>query len=783
MNSGIFNGELASMALGMAVKGGLISLAALAAVATLRRASAASRHLALSLAAAALLALPALIAFLPSREIAVLPAVSELSLQPAPQALTPRPPLPGGEGEDGNAGRRRPSPGEGGSWSGRGDGGEGLAAASLATVFSFLPLAVSAFLLMRLLLAARRLSGLYAGSQPALPEWLEIVDENRRRLGIAGPVRLGVSDAVSVPVTFGWLRPVVLFPRVARGWAEPQVREALIHELAHVRRRDWPIQMIARAACALHWFDPLAWLLRRRLLLEAELACDDQVLRAGAGAEEYAERLVALAREVRSAARRPATAVAFARPSGLASRVSAILDPGRRRGGPGRLAVAGSVAAVLALLLAMAPARFVQAEPRSVKAPQRLNGGSSFAVQSLPPLLRAAWEGDEAEARRLLDAGADPDQAAPRLGTPLILAAARGHEDVVALLLEAGADPALAETSGERPGDLQRTPLGAAARAGDLEVIRLLLEAGAPVDLAPRGDATPLMNAAEEGHLDAVDALLAAGADPNAVVVGDGSPLIAAARGGDARVVRRLLAVGAHPNVYVSGDETALQQAIEHGNAEAARVLLDAWRAPLPEDGRKRSVREGVRGGVEGGIRGGVEGGVRDGVSGGVAGGVEGGVRGARKEDEDWLESIRDGVEEGKREALVEAAAEGAVEAVRFLLQAGADPDSVAPRDGTPLIAASRAGHAEVVRLLLSAGADVDKAAPNDENPLIQAAWHGRLEVARLLLEAGADPNAGVSANRSAGDPDGELRTPLRMARTAGHRDVEQLLLEHGARR
>ncbi|HEX7184282.1 MAG TPA: ankyrin repeat domain-containing protein, partial [Thermoanaerobaculia bacterium] len=722
----------------------------------------------LSLAAAALLGLPALMAFLPSRDLAVLPALSSPSAAPR-EALTPWPPLPAGEGENSRVEWRRPSPGDG-----RGVGGEGLAA-SPATVFSLLPLAISALLLMRLFLAVQRLSGLYDGSLPAPAEWLQIVDENRRRLGISRPVRLGVSSAIAVPVTFGWLRPVVLMPLAADRWGDEQLREALLHELAHVRRCDWPVQMIARAVCALHWFDPLVWLLRRRLLLEAELACDDQVLRAGTGAEGYAERLVALAREVRSAARRPATAVAFARSSGLASRVSAILDPGRRRGGPSRLIVAGTLLAALALLLIVAPARFVRAEPRSGETPS-LTATSPFPIRSLPPLLLAAWEGDEEEVSRLLAAGADPNQAVPRLGTPLILAASQGHEDVVAVLLRAGADAARAETAGERPGDLQRTPLGAAARKGDLDVVRLLLAAGAPVDLAPRGDATPLMNAADRGHLSVVQALLDAGADPNAVVVGDGTPLIAAARGGDPEVVRRLLAVGANPNVYVALDGTALRQAIEHGNAEAARVLLDASAASLPEEERERSVREGVRGGVEGGVTGGVEGGVR------------GGVRGALEEtdddhDEDWIESITDGIEEGKRESLVEAAAEGAMEAVRVLLRAGADPNSFVPGDGTPLIAASRAGHADVVRLLLAAGADVDKVVPGDENPLIQAAWHGRLEVVRLLLEAGANPNVGVNANRSPEDPGGELRTPLRMARKAGHRDVEQLLLEHGARR
>jgi len=742
MSLASFAGELSSMALAVAGKGALISLAALGAAVALRRASASSRHLVLAFAAAALLLLPVLAATLPAWRLAVLPAV-ETRHGPTPAAAAPPGvQTPGSHEKDrprGDAALAPPPLGVG--FFLRSQGFQSLAGA----------LAIAILLLIRLCVALCRLSRLRAGSRPAPAEWLEPLDQQRRRLGIARPVRLAVSAAVAVPVTFGWRRPVVLLPEAALGWEEDPLREALVHELSHVRRCDWPVQVMARAACALHWFDPLVRLLCRRLLLEAELACDDQVLQAGAGAEGYAERLVALARQVR--ARRPAAAVAFARPSGLASRIASLLDSGRRRGGPGRLAVAAVAAAALVLLLLVAPAHLVRAaspskaETRSLE--QRHTATSTFPVSDLPPLLRAAWEGNLGEVRRLLAAGADPNQAVPRLGTPLILAATQGHRDVVEALLAAGADPALVEGAGERPVDLQRSPLGAAARQGDLEVVRWLLGAAAPVDLAPRGDATPLMNAAERGHRDVVEALLDAGADPKAVVRGDGTPLIAAARGGDPDVVRRLLATGADPDVYVPGDETALQQAIENGHAEAARVLLDAGAAPLTGEALEDAVEQGVSGALE---------------------------------DGSLWEGLRDGIGEGRREALIEAAAGGDTEAVRFFLQKGVDPNTVVPGDGTPLIAAARAGQPEVVRLLLTAGAHVDQVVPGDENPLIQAAWNGRLEVARLLLEAGADPNVRVVANRSAAEPDGELRTPLRMARRGGHQNLEELLLEYGAK-
>ena len=80
-------------------------------------------------------------------------------------------------------------------------------------------------------------------------------------------------------MTAGWLRPTILLPRDAGEWNEAERRNALVHELEHVRRADWAIQVVARVACGLYWFHPLAWAAWRRMALDAERACDDAVLR------------------------------------------------------------------------------------------------------------------------------------------------------------------------------------------------------------------------------------------------------------------------------------------------------------------------------------------------------------------------------------------------------------------------------------------------------------------------------------------------------------------------
>lgn len=198
----------------------------------------------------------------------------------------------------------------------------------------------------------------------AVPEGDLLVEEAEviaASLGIARDVRLVTWDGPAMPMTWGALRPVVLLPASARGWDAGRRREVLLHELAHVRRGDWAARLLAALVCALHWFNPLAWMAARRLRDEQELACDDAVLAGGASASAYASSLLEVARSLRSPSRGlSAATVAMARPSQLTGRLLAILDESRCReplaaGRPGR------IAAMLTLLIAIPLAAAVPA--------------------------------------------------------------------------------------------------------------------------------------------------------------------------------------------------------------------------------------------------------------------------------------------------------------------------------------------------------------------------------------------------------------------------------------
>ena len=154
-------------------------------------------------------------------------------------------------------------------------------------------------------------------------------------------------------LTWGWIHPRVLLPRGADAWTDERLRIVLGHELAHIQRSDWAVQLIAEGLRVAQWFNPIVWIACRKLRDESEQACDDVVLSRGVHPETYATHLIDLARAAR-AKRERVPAPAVARPPDLERRIVAMLKSTVNRRGPSRLArfsmAAGTV--VTAMLIA-----------------------------------------------------------------------------------------------------------------------------------------------------------------------------------------------------------------------------------------------------------------------------------------------------------------------------------------------------------------------------------------------------------------------------------------------
>lgn len=172
----------------------------------------------------------------------------------------------------------------------------------------------------------------------------------RGQMGIRRPVTLILGSDECLLVTWGALKPVIVLPRVAQRWTEERARIVLQHEFAHVARGDWPVQMMAESLRAVYWFNPLLWIACGRLRHESERACDDEVLRSGVSALDYASHLLDLAR----GALRTRTALAIARSSSLEGRVNAMLNPRLTRYPVRQTAKIATLAAFVALTVPIA---------------------------------------------------------------------------------------------------------------------------------------------------------------------------------------------------------------------------------------------------------------------------------------------------------------------------------------------------------------------------------------------------------------------------------------------
>lgn len=176
-------------------------------------------------------------------------------------------------------------------------------------------------------------------------------------------VRLLRSPGLDVPIAWGWGEAAVVLPASADDWDDDRLEAVLLHEVAHLLRRDARSQLLAQVALVLHWANPLAWLAYRRFLLEREHACDDVVLEHGARPSAYADHLVQVARDLRRRSAALAAVAPMARRSNLEGRVVSILDPQTRRSRLGRATRIALAAVLAAFVLPLAALTPVAAQP------------------------------------------------------------------------------------------------------------------------------------------------------------------------------------------------------------------------------------------------------------------------------------------------------------------------------------------------------------------------------------------------------------------------------------
>lgn len=334
----------------------------------------------------------------------------------------------------------------------------------------------------------------------------------------------------------------------------------------------------------------------------------------------------------------------------------------------------------LSVLLLVKP---VQATPVAAPTATQLRASvAATAKRTRDPLLRAAYFGDSATARKILKA--DPRSNSEQLNTarggvlPLAAAASSGNAALVQLFLRNGA-----RVNGR--GSRGETALQAAASLRHHDVVTLLLGRGADANLADRAGATPLMRAVTAGDAAGLGLMLKNRARIDALDVAGSSALRLAARTGNAAVVRALLAGRAKPDLADKKGFSPLHAAVEAESLETIRLLLDAKAKTDPTDFNGET-------------------------------------------------------------PLARAVRDGKTEIALLLLARGARPNVAKKDGATPLLSAAGNGDVRLVNALLTQHANIEDADNKGVTPLLAAVSHdartGEVATTEALLKAKANVRA-----------------------------------------
>ncbi|MGD2136604.1 MAG: HEAT repeat domain-containing protein [Gemmatimonadales bacterium] len=356
-----------------------IQALALAVLFFVRRISAATQHRLLSIAVLAVIVVTVASPFVPARRLGLFPVEDvgarperAVPWQPEAEPRIDAPVVPESEGLVGATQPAAPST----------QTAMPRSAPTIAATLGMIWAAGSALVLLWVLLGM--VYGWWLSRRTRRAESARLTDRFRwalEQVGLHPDIPLVESERLKIPVVFGWLKPRVILPAHANDWSEDRLRAVLLHESAHIRRRDLVHQFLAKLTCAVYWFNPLAWIVERKLFLAGERAADDQVIRRDVSAADYAEHLMETSEEL-GVERTPIWATAaMAEGTAFKDRILSILDPNVQRGEPDmsdRTVVALAAAAVIVSVVALSPWRAASSAMEAVPPP-------SMAVDTPPP--------------------------------------------------------------------------------------------------------------------------------------------------------------------------------------------------------------------------------------------------------------------------------------------------------------------------------------------------------------------------------------------------------------
>lgn len=253
---------------------------------------------------------------------------------------------------------------------------------SWALYFSIAWAVISGFLLLRVVIGVVRLRSL---RKTFVPVEVEHLDSSTRQLlqrdGKEREILLCSSDRIQVPAAIGLSDPIVVLPKWAlEEMSADELKQILLHELAHLRRRDDWTNLAQRIVKALFFFHPAVWWIERRISLEREMACDDAVLAETNQPRAYAKCLTHMAEKTLTRRGLELAQAALGRVRQTSQRVAQILKGKQqsRNAQPWKIGCSTAVFVIVCALVGIKEPRFIAFENSGPSASQPVVANTKF---------------------------------------------------------------------------------------------------------------------------------------------------------------------------------------------------------------------------------------------------------------------------------------------------------------------------------------------------------------------------------------------------------------------
>jgi len=575
--------------------------------------------------------------------------------------------------------------------------------------------------------------------------------------------------------------PVVLLPRqLLQNLSETEIYAVFAHELAHIRREDFIVNLMQTLLCNVFFFHPGVWWMSNRVDDEREHCCDDLAVAATGQATSYAKTLINVSELQLTMQGKPALAMALSgkgnkrERGGFTGRIQRLFKVGN---GAGTFREGFATACILfaALIIAIAATgHTVQAseaqdlsisrEPNNEitddretiiplelsskkqpeyetlkkvnrfgiegeristrteqpKAPERQEALLGQADTRIDALVMACAEGDYDFVQTLVKTGININGIGSEGFTPLMMAASENEAEIVNYLLIEGADVNQISEGW--------TALLEAADEGSLESMKYLLDAGADVNYySTPHSPTAITMAASEGKLECLKLLLQHGANINGI--GESIPPLHMAAGeGKRGIVDYLISQNVNVNNKDATGRTALMYAASEAKSYAVRKLVEAGADITIADLNGTTARDYAI--------------------------------------EEHAYAIRDYLGNEKKPDIHQATLEGYIEKVKRMVESGTDVNAQDQYGRTPLHITAEENHDIDMRVLIDLGADINARDKQGRTPLMYAAAEGKKGTAVLLVSNVADVNIQ--------DDDG--KRALEWSYTGGNSDLTKFL-------